>query len=60
MKPYQSGVEMFWLRTGVAIITITTVTEREHKEEKEEAQFNKYHMLADGVDCRSGNDSKDD
>jgi hypothetical protein len=59
MGPYQSGAEMFWLRTGVAIITITTVTEREHKE-KEEAQCNKYHMLADGVDCRSGNDSKDD
>jgi hypothetical protein len=42
------------------MIIFTVVAEREHKEVKEEAQFNTYHMLADGVDCRWGNDSKDD
>ena len=60
MGSYQSGVERFSLRTAIAIIAITIVAKREHKEVKEEAQFNTYHMLADGVDCRSGKDSKDD
>ena len=59
MRSYQFGEEKFSLRTAVAIITITVVAEREH-EVKEEAQFNTYHMLADGVDCRTEKDSKDD
>jgi hypothetical protein len=60
MGSYQSRAESFLLRLAVAIIIMTVVEEREHKEVKEEAQFNTYHMLADGVDCPSGNDSKDD
>jgi hypothetical protein len=58
MGSYLSGEERFSLRIAVAIIIITIVAKREHKEVKEEAQFNTYHMLADGVDCRSGKDSK--
>jgi hypothetical protein len=60
MGSYQSGAERFPLRIAVAIIIITVVAKRKHKDMKEEAQFNTYHMLADGVDCRYGNDSKDD
>jgi hypothetical protein len=59
MGSYQSGAERCSLRIAVAIIIITVVGEREHKEVKEEAQFNTYHMLADGVDCHSGKDSKE-
>jgi hypothetical protein len=60
MGSHQSGAERFLLRIAIAIIITTVVAEREHKEVKEEAQFNTYHMLADGVDCRSGMESKDD
>jgi hypothetical protein len=58
MGSYLSGEERFSLRITVAIIIITIVAKREHKEVKEEAQFNTYHMLTDGVDCRSGKDFK--
>jgi hypothetical protein len=60
MGSYQSGADGFSLRIAIAIITITVVPEREYKEVKEEAQFNTYHMLADGVDCCSDKVSKDD
>jgi hypothetical protein len=60
MGSYQARAERFLFSIAVAIIIIAAVAEREHEEVKEEAQLNTYHMLADGVDCRSGKDSKDD
>jgi hypothetical protein len=60
MGSYQSGAERFMLRITIVIIIATIVAEREHKEVKEEAQFNTYHMLAYGDDCRSSKEYKDD
>ena len=58
MESYKSGAERFSLRTAIAIITITVVAEREHKEGRKKTRST-HNILADGVDCRWGKDSKD-